>query len=145
MVLEQSGLGGGGLAGQSESTTAVASSALSIVKRGATLPAHSTNRATAAESTLAPTSSEGTGHNCPSATPNPSRMVVRIVTAATASGTAAGSATAASSKNQTPSGNSSGLQVDTRTFRYRRRRMSFSGGTKVTSNGEARDCGRSES
>jgi hypothetical protein len=36
--------------------------------------------------------------------PNPSRMVVRIVTAATASGTAAGSATAASSKNQTPSG-----------------------------------------
>ena len=50
--------------------------------RGATLWARSTNRFTAAESIPAPTSSEGTGHNCSSATPSPSRLVARIVTVA---------------------------------------------------------------
>ena len=61
------------------STTAAASSALVIEKRGATLPARSTNKFTAAESMPAPTSSDGTGHNCSSATPSPSRLVARIV------------------------------------------------------------------
>ena len=42
---------------------------MAIEKRGATLRARSTNRSTAAESIPAPTSSEGTGHNCSSATP----------------------------------------------------------------------------
>ena len=41
------------------------------------LRARSTNRATAAESMPAPTSSEGTGHSCSSATPSPSRLVAR--------------------------------------------------------------------
>ena len=61
------------------STTAAASSALASEKRGATLRARSTNRLTAAESMPAPTSSEGTGHNCSSATPNPSRLVAKIL------------------------------------------------------------------
>ena len=64
------------------STTAAASSAAANEKRGATLRARSTNRVTAAESIPAPTSSEGTGHNCSSATPSPSRLVARILTVA---------------------------------------------------------------
>ena len=47
-----------------------------------TLCARSTNRLTAAESMPAPTFNEGTGHSCSSAIPNPSRLVVRIVTVA---------------------------------------------------------------
>ena len=64
------------------STTAAASSAVANEKREATLWARSMNRATAAESMPAPTSSEGTGHSCSSATPSPSRLVARIFTVA---------------------------------------------------------------
>ena len=61
------------------STTAPASSALLNEKREATLRARSTNSSTAAESIPAPTSSDGTSHTCSSATPNPSRLVARIL------------------------------------------------------------------
>jgi len=64
------------------STTAPASSAWAIEKPEATLQARSTNRLTAAESIPAPTSNEGTSHNCSSATRNPSRLVARIRTVA---------------------------------------------------------------
>ena len=64
------------------STTAAASSAVATEKREATLRARSTNRVTAAESMPAPTSSEGTSHNCSSATPNPSRLVANTLTVA---------------------------------------------------------------
>ena len=64
------------------STTAAASSAVATEKRGATLRARSTNRVTAAESMPAPQSSEGTSHNCSSATPNPSRLVAKTLTVA---------------------------------------------------------------
>ena len=50
--------------------------------RCATLRARSTNNATAAESLPASTSSEGTTHNCSSATPSPSRLVATIRTVA---------------------------------------------------------------
>ena len=59
------------------STTAPASSAVAIEKRGATLWARSTNRLTAAESIPPLRSSEGTGHTCSSATPSPSRLVAK--------------------------------------------------------------------
>ena len=62
------------------STTATASSGFASEKSGTTLRARSTNRSTAAESMPAPTSSDGTGHSCSSATPNPSRLVARIRT-----------------------------------------------------------------
>ncbi len=146
------------------STTAAASPSSPTMKRGETCCARSTNKATAAESTPAPTSSEGTGHSRSSPMPSPSRLVATILvvaeatrmasirsaaasstcsqlsntssrtlpsraaatlwatlrpgcwvmpsTAATASGTAAGSVTAASSKNHTPSGNSSARPRD---------------------------------
>ena len=42
--------------------------------------ARSTNRLTAAEAIPEPMSSEGTGHNCSSASPNPSRLVATIRT-----------------------------------------------------------------
>ena len=64
------------------STTAAASSAVATEKREATLRARSTNRVTAAESMPARTSSEGTSHNCSSATPNPSRLVAKTLTVA---------------------------------------------------------------
>ena len=64
------------------STTAAASSAVATEKREATLRARSTNRFTAAESMPARTSSEGTSHNCSSATPNPSRLVANTLTVA---------------------------------------------------------------
>jgi hypothetical protein len=40
------------------------------------------NRVTAAESVPVSTSSDGTVHNCSTATPSPSRLVARIVTVA---------------------------------------------------------------
>ena len=64
------------------STTAAASSAVATEKREATLRARSTNRLTAEESMPARTSSEGTSHNCSSATPNPSRLVANTLTVA---------------------------------------------------------------
>ena len=79
------------------STTAPASSASAIEKRGATLRARSTNRFTAAESIPAPTSSEGTGHSCSSATPSPSRLVARILTVADCARMASTRSAAASS------------------------------------------------
>jgi hypothetical protein len=46
------------------------------------LRARSTNNVTAAESLPASASSEGTSHNCSSATPSPSRLMVTILTVA---------------------------------------------------------------
>jgi hypothetical protein len=70
------------------STTAPASSGSATEKREATLQARSTNKVTAAESVPASMSSEGTGHNCSSATANPSRLVAKIVTVAECARTA---------------------------------------------------------
>ena len=79
------------------STTAAASSGWLIENRCATLRARSTNKVTAAESVPAPTSSEGTGHNCSSATPSPSRLVARILTVADCARIASTRSAAASS------------------------------------------------
>ena len=56
-----------------------ASSALVMVKRGATLRARSTNSLTAAESMPASTSNQGNGYTCSSTTPSPSRLVAKIL------------------------------------------------------------------
>ncbi len=64
------------------STTAATSSALDTEKPGETACARSMNREIAAESMPAPTSSEGTGHSCSSASLSPSRLVATILTVA---------------------------------------------------------------
>ena len=64
------------------STTAVASSASATENRDETLWARSTNRFPAAELMPPSTSSEGTDHNCSSATSKRSRLVARIFTVA---------------------------------------------------------------
>ena len=79
------------------STTAAASPSSPTVKRGDTCCARSTNKATAAESTPAPTSSEGTGHSRSSAMPSPSRLVATILVVAEAARMASIRSAAASS------------------------------------------------
>ena len=79
------------------STTVSASSARANENRCATLQARSTNRVTAAESVPASRSSEGTSHNCSSATPNPSRLVARSLTVADCARMASTRSAAASS------------------------------------------------
>ncbi len=66
------------------STTASASPGWASEKSDTTLWARSTKRFTAADSVPELTSSDGTRHNCSSLTPNPSRLVARIVTVAEA-------------------------------------------------------------